>query len=182
MSLSAHKIGGPKGIGALYVAPRLKNLRPLLPGGGQERGLRSGTEATAQIAGFAKAVELYCDGLDEKRRHLAAVRDCCRERLLSIPTVAEIGRGDAPHILSVSLPGYPSANIVADLGAQGICISAGSACHKGKASHVVSALGLDKKTAAGVIRVSFGPETTFEEIDALHDALLAHKNSRFPML
>ena len=68
MSLSAHKIGGPKGIGALYVAPRLKNLRPLLPGGGQERGLRSGTEATAQIAGFAKAVELYCDGLDEKRR------------------------------------------------------------------------------------------------------------------
>ena len=64
----------------------------------------------------------------------------------------------------------------------GICISAGSACHKGKASHVVSALGLDKKTAAGVIRVSFGPETTFEEIDALHDALLAHKNSRFPML
>ena len=182
MSLSAHKIGGPKGIGALYVAPRLKNLRPLLPGGGQERGLRSGTEATAQIAGFAKAVELYCDGLDEKRRHLAAVRDYCRKRLLSIPTVAEIGRGDAPHILSVSLPGYPSANIVADLGAQGICISAGSACHKGKASHVVSALGLDKKTAAGVIRVSFGPETTFEEIDALHDALLAHKNSRFPML
>ena len=182
MSLSAHKIGGPKGIGALYVAPRLKNLRPLLPGGGQERGLRSGTEATAQIAGFAKAVELYCDGLDEKRRHLAAVRDYCRERLLSIPTVAEIGRGDAPHILSVSLPGYPSANIVADLGAQGICISAGSACHKGKASHVVSALGLDKKTAAGVIRVSFGPETTFEEIDTLHNALLAHKSSRFPML
>ena len=127
-------------------------------------------------------MELYCDGLDEKRRHLAAVRDYCRERLLSIPTVAEIGRGDAPHILSVSLSGYPSANIVADLGAQGICISAGSACHKGKASHVVSALGLDKKTAAGVIRVSFGPETTFEEIDALHDALLAHKNSRFPML
>ena len=82
MSLSAHKIGGPKGIGALYVAPRLKNLRPLLPGGGQERGLRSGTEATAQIAGFAKAVELYCDGLDEKRRHLAAVRDYCRERLV----------------------------------------------------------------------------------------------------
>ena len=66
MSLSAHKNGGPKGIGALYVRPELRNLRPLLAGGGQEGGLRSGTEATAQIAGFAKAVSLRQEGLEEK--------------------------------------------------------------------------------------------------------------------
>ena len=182
MSLSAHKIGGPKGVGALYTAPELRNLRPLLPGGGQEGGLRSGTEATAQIAGFARAVALRQENLAEKLRHMADIKAYCRERLLSIPGVVPVGEGTAPHILAVSLVGYPSANIVTDLGAKGICISAGSACHRGKASHVVSALHLDKKTAAGVIRVSFGPETTRADIDGLYQALLDHKNQRFPML
>ena len=96
--------------------------------------------------------------------------------------VVPVGEGTAPHILAVSLVGYPSANIVTDLGAQGICISAGSACHQGKASHVVSALGLDKKTAAGVIRISFSPDNTREDVDVLCQALLAHRDSRFPML
>ena len=82
----------------------------------------------------------------------------------------------------VSLVGYPSANVVTDLGEQGICLSAGSACHRGKLSHVVTALGLDKRTAGGVLRVSFGPETTFADIDALYEALLRHKNTRFSML
>ena len=182
MSLSAHKIGGPKGAGALYTAPELRNLRPLLPGGGQEGGLRSGTEATAQIAGFARAVALRQENLTEKLRHMADIKAYCRERLLSIPGVVPVGQGEAPHILAVSLVGYPSANIVTDLGAKGICISAGSACHRGKASHVVSALHLDKRTAAGVIRVSFGPETTRADIDGLYQALLDHKNQRFPML
>ena len=182
MSLSAHKIGGPKGAGALYTAPALRNLRPLLPGGGQEGGLRSGTEATAQIAGFARAVALRQENLAEKLRHMADIKAYCRERLLSIPGVVPVGQGEAPHILAVSLVGYPSANIVTDLGAKGICISAGSACHRGKASHVVSALHLDKRTAAGVIRVSFGPETTRADIDGLYQALLDHKNQRFPML
>ena len=182
MSLSAHKIGGPKGVGALYTAPALRNLRPLLPGGGQEGGLRSGTEATAQIAGFARAVALRQENLAEKLRHMADIKAYCREKLLSIPGVVPVGQGEAPHILAVSLVGYPSANIVTDLGAKGICISAGSACHRGKASHVVSALHLDKRTAAGVIRVSFGPETTRADIDGLYQALLDHKNQRFPML
>lgn len=182
MSLSAHKIGGPKGIGALYISDQFRNVRPLLPGGGQESGLRSGTEATAQIAGFAKSVELRQQNLSDKLRHMDEIKAYCREKLLSIDTVVTVGEGTAPHILSVALPGYPSANIVSDLGTQGICISAGSACHKGKSSHVVSALGLDKKTAAGVIRISFGPDTTFEEIDALYEALKNHKERRFPML
>ena len=182
MSLSAHKIGGPKGIGALYIAPHLKNFRPLLFGGGQEMGLRSGTEATVQIAGFAKAVELRCENLEDSLRHMAEVKAYCREKLLKIDGIVPVGGGEAPHVLSVSLVGYPSANVVTDLGAQGICLSAGSACHRGKLSHVVQALGLDKRTASGVLRLSFGPETTFDEIDTLYEALLAHKRSRFPML
>ena len=93
-----------------------------------------------------------------------------------------IGNGTAPHILAVSLVGYPSANVVTELGNQGICISAGSACHRGQLSHVYQAMGLDKKTAAGVLRVSFGPETAKEEIDALCAALQKHRDTRFPML
>ena len=182
MSLSGHKLGAPKGIGALYIGPRLREPRPLLPGGGQERGLRSGTEATAQIAGFAKAVELRLEDYGAKLAHMTALRDYCREKLLAMGGVVPVGAGTAPHILSVSLVGYPSANIVTELGAEGICISAGSACHQGKASHVVSALGLDKKTAAGVIRISFSPDNTTEDVDALCDALRRHRDNRFPML
>ena len=182
MSLSAHKVGGPKGIGALYVGGSIRNIRPLLHGGGQEAGTRSGTEATAQIAGFAKAVELRADGLADKLAHMAEVKKYCKEKLLSIDGVVAVGTGEAPHILMVSLVGYPSANVVTELGAQGICLSAGSACHRGKLSHVVTALGLDKRTAGGVLRISFGPDTTFAHIDALYEALLQHKNTRFPML
>ena len=182
MSLSGHKVGGPKGVGALYIGPRVRNPRPLLPGGGQERGARSGTEATAQIAGFAKAVELRLADYDAKLAHMAGLKAYCREKLLAMGGVVPVGEGTAPHILAVSLVGYPSANIVTDLGAQGICISAGSACHQGKASHVVSALGLDKKTAAGVIRISFSPDNTEADVDALCHALKSHRDSRFPML
>ena len=182
MSLSAHKIGGPKGIGALYIADSFRNVRPLLPGGGQESGLRSGTEATAQIAGFAKAVELRSEHLAQKLQHTAEIKEYCREKLLTIPGMVSVGNGTAPHILSMALSGYPSANIVTDLGEKGICISAGSACHRGKSSHVVSTLGLDKRTAAGVIRISFSPDTTKEDIDTLCAALKEHQASRFPML
>ena len=182
MSLSAHKLGGPKGIGALYIGQRVRNPRPLLPGGGQERGVRSGTEATAQIAGFAKAVELRREDYEGKLARMAALKDYCRTQLLTIDGMVCVGEGTAPHILAMSLVGYPSGNIVTDLGAQGICISAGSACHQGKASHVVSALGLDKKTAAGVIRISFSPDNTEADVDALCRALKSHRDSRFPML
>lgn len=182
MSLSAHKIGGPKGIGALYIADNFRNVRPLLPGGGQESGMRSGTEATAQIAGFAKAVELRSENLAEKLQHTADIKAYCRDKLLTIPNMVAVGKGTAPHVLAMALSGYPSANIVTDLGEKGICISAGSACHRGKSSHVVSALGLDKKTAAGVIRISFSPDTTKKEIDALYEALKEHQEKRFPML
>ena len=182
ITISAHKIGGPKGIGALYIGPRVKNPRPLLPGGGQESGLRSGTEATAQIAGFAKAVELRTEGLEDKLRHMAEIKAYAKEQLSAIPDLVFVGRSDAPHILSVSLVGWPSQNIVNDLGSQGICISAGSACHQGKPSQVVAALHLSKKTAGSVVRLSFGPETTREDIDACVQALRRHHDTRMPML
>ena len=182
ISVSGHKIGAPKGIGALYLGERVRAPQPLIYGGGQEQGLRSGTEATGQIAGFARAVSLRCEHLEETLAHMAAVKAYAEKTLLALPDVVRVGSGEAPHILSLSLVGYPSANVVTELGAQGICISAGSACHRGQLSHVYRAMGLDKKTAAGVLRVSFGPETTTDDIDALAAALRAHHDTRFPLL
>lgn len=182
VTISAHKIGGPKGVGALYIGPRVRNPRPLLAGGGQESGLRSGTEATAQIAGFAKAVELRMNGLQEKLSQMADIKAYAKEQLSTIPDLQIIGSGTAPHVLSVALVGWPSANIVTDLSSQGICISAGSACHQGKLSHVVDAIRLPKKTGQSVIRLSFGPETTKTDIDACVEALRKHHDTRMPML
>ena len=182
VTLSAHKLGGPKGIGALYIGGRARNTRPLLVGGGQESGLRPGTEAVAQIAGFAKAVELRCARLEEVNAHMAACRDYARRRLGDIPGLQFIGPADAPHILSFSLPGYPSQNLVSELSGREIYISAGSACHRGKVSHVLSAMGVERRTAAGTVRVSFGPETERGDIDALAEAVAEHREMRFPML
>ena len=185
ITISAHKIGGPKGIGALYIGPRLKHPRAWLPGGGQEKGLRSGTEATAQIAGFARAVELRRAAFAQTYAHLEQIRAYAIERLTAIPDCLIIGDSSdnvAPHILAAALVGWPSQNVVSDLSAQGICISAGSACHKGKPSHVIAALRLDKRTEKSVIRLSFGPETTEAEIDAFAAALQRHHDERFPML
>ena len=190
ITISGHKIGGPKGVGALYMSPRVRNPKPLLAGGGQEAGsnggqkygYRAGTEATAQIAGFAKAVELRTEGLAEKLAHMAQLKVYAMEQLLSIPDLQIISDGTAPHIIAASLVGWPSQNIVNDLGSQGICISAGSACHQGKPSHVVAALKLPKKVSGGVIRLSFGPETTKEEVDTCISAHRSHHDSRMPML
>ncbi len=111
---------------------------------------------------------------------MADVKRYAIERLSAIPGLAVIGDGTAPHILSVALTGYPSQNIVNDLDAQGICVSAGSACHRGKPSHVIAALGLPKELAGSVVRLSFGPETARADIDAAAAALQKHRDTRFP--
>ena len=121
--------------------------------------------------------------LPEILDHMADLRAYAVEKLSSIPDLKILGGGpSAPHILSVSLEGWPSQNIVTDLGSQGICISAGSACHRGKPSHVVAALKLPKKVSGGVIRLSFGPETTQADIDQCAEALRRHHDTRMPML
>ena len=185
IAISGHKIGAPKGVGALYISDRVRNPKPLLSGGSQEGGLRSGTEATAQIAGLARAVEVRMERpepFEETIARMANLKAYAMEQLSAIPDLQPIGNGEAPHILSVSLVGWPSQNIVNDLGSQGICISAGSACHQGKPSHVIATLKLPKKVSGGVIRISFGPDTTKDEIDAFVAALKTHHDTRVPML
>ena len=127
-------------------------------------------------------MELRRAGLDASLERMAELKAYALDRLLALDGVERVGNGTAPHVLAVSLVGYPSANVVEELGAQGICISAGSACHRGKASHVYEAMDLPKKVKAGVLRISLGPETTRGEIDALAEALRVHKEARFPML
>ncbi len=179
VTICAHKIRGPKGIGALYIKKSLAYkrwaspesfqlnpaFRPLLLGGGQESGLRPGTEATAQIAAFAAAVrEWGPETADGIRR----VRDYAAHQLSAIQGVTLITQNvSAPHILALSLPDFSGQTVVEALGGQGVCISSGSACHRGKPSHVFAAMPLPEKVKYGAIRVSFGPGSTTEEVDEL---------------
>ena len=181
IAVSGHKVGAPKGIGALYVKQGVK-LKPLLTGGGQEEGLRSGTEATAQIAGFAAAcAALSADAGRQERT--AAIKRYTLERLqAAIPALRVISAGDVPHICAVTLPGYKSEVIVRVLGDQGICISSGSACHRGKPSHVFAALGLPKPWLDGALRLSFSPDSTREEADRLAAALTEASRTLFTTL
>ena len=177
LTISGHKIRAPKGIGAQYIRKGLE-LKPLLLGGGQENGLRSGTEPTAQLAALAAA----CQAWDrEAPARMAAVKAHALDVLSAIPGLEVVSPGDAPHICAVSLPGYPSEMLVRDLSDRGIYVSSGSACHKGKPSHVFAALGLPKRTLMGVLRVSFGPDSTPEEADALANALTEITQTRIAM-
>ena len=167
LTVSGHKVRAPKGVGVQYIRKGL-DLKPLLRGGGQEEGLRSGTEPTAQAAALAAACAAWQGDWPERIR---AVKDYALERLSALPGLEMISRGDAPHICAVALPGYPSEMLVRELSDRGICVSSGSACHKGKPSHVFAALGLPKRTLMGVLRLSFGPDNTRADADALAAAL-----------
>ena len=180
VTICAHKICGPKGIGALYIKKSLAYkrytspdsfaldpaFRPLLLGGGQEKGLRPGTEATAQVAAFAAAVQAWTPGTADAIRQ---IRDYAAGQLSTIPGVSLITdiATAAPHILALSLPDFSGQTIVEALGSQGVCISSGSACHRGKPSHVFAAMPIPEKVKYGAIRVSFGPDSTQKEVDEL---------------
>ena len=182
LSVSGHKIHAPKGIGALYIRRGLK-LPPLIRGGGQEEGLRSGTEATAQIAAFAAAVRAGAATREADIRYMAGLKAETLARLQeAVPGLKPIGSGTAPHILAVTLPGYKSEVIVRFLSDRGICLSSGSACHKGKPSHVYAALKLPKSDLDGALRISFSYDTTQQDVDALADGLRAAKGQLFPTL
>ena len=178
VSVSGHKIGAPKGIGALMVKKGVR-LTPFFTGGGQENGMRSGTEDTAQIAGFAAAVEATMAQAHRLQR-TAAIKEYTLQRLReAIPQLEIITAGDAPHICAVTLPGYKSEVVVRVLGDAGVCISSGSACHKGKPSHVFAALGLPKPWLDGALRLSFSPNSTQEEADQLVAALRGAADTLF---
>ncbi len=169
ISVSGHKLHGPKGIGALYIKKGLP-LPPLISGGGQESGLRSGTEAMPAIVGFGAA----CAAMELKGEiaHLTDLRDRCRQALADVPGLVFLGRGDAPHIVTVSVPGLRSQGLINCLQEREIYVSAGSACSRGHRSHVLEAMGLDSRIIDGAIRISFGRDNTPEDVDALKAALL----------
>ena len=172
VSISGHKIHAPKGVGALYLRQGLR-LKPCLLGGAQENGRRAGTEAMPQIAAFGTASELAAQGLAENAAHMAALRAEAIDRLRSaIPELVLIG-GGAPHILSLSLPGFRSEVLMNFLEARGVYVSRSSACKKGARSHVLEAMGLPAPVIDGALRVGLSRFTTVADIDALVDGLAA---------
>ncbi len=181
VTISGHKVGAPKGIGALYIKKGVR-LPPLVTGGGQEEGLRSGTEATAQIAAFAAAVR--AGAADSARlERTAAIKEYTLAKLKeALPKLEVISAGDVPHICAITLPGYKSEVVVRVLGDRGVCVSSGSACHKGRPSHVFAAMNLPKPWLDGALRLSFSPESTREEADALAAALRDASGSLFTTL
>ncbi|MDQ7794750.1 MAG: cysteine desulfurase family protein [bacterium] len=186
VSFSAHKLGGPKGVGALYVK-RGTPLRPLLAGGGQEGGLRSGTENVPAIAGFGVAAHLAAEELPAVMAELAGLRhrltQAVREQIpgsrLNGPPGGEPAAGlarpgtAAPHIVNFSFPGAPGEVLLHYLEEEGIYVSTGAACSSRKRgrSHVLEAMGLAPEEIDGAIRVSLGPRTTAADVDALVEAL-----------
>ena len=176
ISVSSHKIHGPKGAGALYITPKLKSFPALILGGGQEGGYRSGTEATPAIFGFAAAAEAGRQTFRQDIQREAELLHSLCEKLSALPGVKLNGAHEAPHILNVAIPGLPTQNSINLLQDRGICVSAGSACAKGHRSHVLSAMGIDGETIDASFRISLSRETTQEEIDllvrAVEEALL----------
>ena len=171
ISISSHKVHGPKGAGALYITPRLRSFPALLLGGGQEKGLRSGTEGTPVIYGFAAACEAVSKNLRQDLANEKALLDGVIEKLCKLEGVKINGAHDAPHILSVSIPGVPTQNTINVLQDAGICVSAGSACAKGHRSHVMTAMNLAPEVIDGSFRVSICRDTTAEELDKLVEVI-----------
>ncbi len=178
VTVSAHKIGGVKGVGALYVSEAIlkaKKLIPITVGGGQESGMRSGTENLPGIAAFAAACRAASENFSE---HASAVRHV-RERIVAGLSASTEIRVNVPEngidgIVSVTMPGIRSETVLNDLSSRGICVSAGSACSSHavkKGSRVLEAFGLTPAEADTTVRVSISPDNTADEADALARAL-----------
>ena len=167
ISISSHKVHGPKGCGALYISPRLKSFPALLQGGGQESNFRSGTEATPAIFSFAAACEAGAATLKADLEREKNILRAASEELSTLKGLVINGAHEAPHILSLSIPGVPTQNTINILQDHGICVSAGSACAKGHRSHVLEAMKVSPEVIDGAFRVSISRETTWEEMNKL---------------
>lgn len=168
ISVSGHKIHAGKGVGALYMA---KNLPPYLHGGGQESGLRSGTENLPMIAGFGAACKAQLPKRMADIAEQTRLKKLLQALLSELDGVTLLGAQDAPHIVNLAVGGLRSQGLINALQERGFCVSAGSACSKGHRSHVLEAMGVDTRLIDGSIRVSLSGETTEEEIRAFADAL-----------
>ena len=171
ISVSSHKIHGPKGCGVLYVSPRLKSFPPLLLGGGQEGGFRSGTEGTPAIFGFAAACRAVSPTFRQDTQQEKAMLDAFCEKISELPGARINGAHQAPHILNLAVPGVPTQNSLNILQDAGICVSAGSACAKGHRSHVLSAMNLPPEVIDSSFRISLCRDTAPEMLDALFEVL-----------
>ena len=170
ISVSGHKIHAPKGIGALYIRSGVK-LKTYNLGGGQEQGLRAGTEALPQIAAFCEACRVAKLGFQQDQAELTRLKRLALDTLAeTLPELRSVG-GAAPHILSLSLPGWRSEVLMNFLEAREIYVSKSSACKKGGRSHVLEAIGLDNRVIDGAIRVGLSRYTTQADIQALCTAL-----------
>ena len=171
ISVSSHKIHGPKGVGALYISPRLKSFPAMIQGGGQESNYRSGTEGTPAIFGFAAACAAVSANFKEDSRRETAMIASLAEKLSALEGVKINGCHEAPHVLSLSIPSVPTQNTINILQDHDICVSAGSACAKGHRSHVLTAMKVDPQQVDASFRVSISRETKQEELDALYNAI-----------
>jgi len=178
LSVSGHKIGAPKGIGAVFIR-RGTVIEPLFHGGTQDRGRRPGTENVAATIGFARAAELAVAEREEECARLERQRDRLEEAILArIPDAVIHGRGApqrAPHVVNVSVPGTDSESMLMALDLRGIACSAGSACQSGSVSpsHVLSAMGVSAELASAAIRMSLGSLTTDASIDRVAEVFPA---------
>ena len=175
LAASGHKIHGPKGVGLLYVADGVR-LEPLLHGGGQQGGMRSGTENVPGIAGMALAAKLLCGNLDEDRQRLFAMKNRLIDRLREIPDIEFNGRTDetaAPHILSVRVRGVRAEVLLHALEDKGIYVSSGSTCSSNhpRPSETLAAIGTPASEMDNSIRMSLSVMNTMEEMDAAAQAV-----------
>ena len=182
LSTSGHKIHGPKGVGFLYINSKAK-VQPLILGGGQQNGMRSGTDNVPGIAGLGVAAKMMYQNFDEKVEHLYQLKERMAEGLSKIDDVVINGmpvREGAPHILSVSFLGIRSEVLLHTLEDRNIYVSAGTACssHKRKPSATLSAMGMSNAQIENTVRISFSEENTFEEVDYCLEVL----NEVLPML
>ena len=182
VTVSSHKIRGPKGVGALWMSPAVvknRGIAPMTLGGGQEGGYRSGTENVPGIAGFAAAVRQGMKNLPETAARLSALRETLIRGVAETPALREVRCQlppvAAPHIVSLTLPRIKSETMLHYLSSKGIYVSSGSACssHDTHLSHAMLAFGLSEKEADCTIRVSFGVQNTEEEIACFLEALSA---------
>ena len=165
VSISGHKIHGPKGSGALYVRNGVK-IKPIVYGGNQELGLRSGTENVPAIAGLGVAAEMIYTDFEERVEHLKKIKNYFLERVMEFPDIKNHS-GEAPHIASVSFLGVRSEVLLHALEDRGICVSAGSACSSNKpaVSGTLKGIGLRKDEYESTLRFTFSCYNTLEEVD-----------------